>query len=394
MVQREQSWAARMKLPRVIGRFVVPVALCMALCWALLDRIAGHVPGGPSTTWCLSDGTTVRFYKRSHNPPGRDSIKVLEVARPRETPHAYQFAVFHAGFSFVELRTNREGTLLWVVDAQSRDAGCSLDLGTGCFVDQLGSHPPGVGPETGVVLRPSSWHGVLSAAIIAVVLVLAAAFALRHLQWMVFYPAAGVMPKPVGDDVVSALERFESVLAEYAPEALSSLQPGLSDEQLQDIEGRYQFQLTDEMRALYPWRNGSPPDVHTEFIPGHWFVPLEHAAQLREDDRRQLSSLTLIQRIGYAVFASHRTGWLTVLDGQCGDGYFYDPAPRRRKSSFFCHFAKGRWYWFFPSLANFLAGAIECYEAGIYRSGQRGQSGEDDQRSLAMWSRYAALRVT
>ena len=56
-----------------------------------------HFPGCPSTTWHLKDGTKVRYYQKSHNPPSGDCIKVLEVTRPGGVRKAYQFAVWHNG---------------------------------------------------------------------------------------------------------------------------------------------------------------------------------------------------------------------------------------------------------------------------------------------------------
>lgn len=143
-------------------RLVIPVfcaaavgVLCLGLCGAFFSRIVGHYPGGPATSWLLPDGTMVRFYKLEHDPPGRDSIKVLEVARPHQPTRAYQFAIWHAGYSFVELRANNKRNLIWIVDTRSETVGCSLDLDSGRFTDEHGSHPPAVGPSNGTVIRPS-----------------------------------------------------------------------------------------------------------------------------------------------------------------------------------------------------------------------------------------------
>jgi cell wall assembly regulator SMI1 len=216
--------------------------------------------------------------------------------------------------------------------------------------------------------------------------------AFRHLQRTLFYPRPRAMPQAVVEDVGVLLQQFDAVLSERAPEVLAALRPGLSAEQLREIETRYGLRLTEEMRALYRWRDGSPAEANArtiDLIPGHRFVPLEEAAEARQAMRRQVSSLSLLQRLAFAVFAGHRRNWLTVLDDGCGDGYFYDSARRRRGGWFFYHFAEDRHYWFFPSVASFLAGAIECYETGIYRSGRRGAAGEDHERSFELWRRYA-----
>lgn len=230
----------------------------------------------------------------------------------------------------------------------------------------------------------------MTTAIVILVLLVVAALALRHLQLRFFYPPPGRMPPAADDDFTRALGRFEAALAEHAPQALSALQPGLSEEQIREIESRYRLRLTDEIRALYRWRNGSPPDARIELIPGHRFLPLDYAAGEREEQRRQVTAAPFLQRVAYAIFAGHRTNWLTVLDDLCGDGYFYDPGRRGRAGSFFYHFAEDMHYRYFPSPASFLTGAAECYETGIYRSGRRGAAGEDHERSFALWARYAS----
>jgi cell wall assembly regulator SMI1 len=204
------------------------------------------------------------------------------------------------------------------------------------------------------------------------------------------YPSPGAMPAVVEGDVGAVLQRFERALSEHAPGVLLSLQPGLSDDEIAAIESRYRVRLTDELRALYRWRNGSSEEARAELVPGYWFLPLDQAARIREARRRELGDAPLVERVAFILFAGHRTGWLAVIEDICGDGYFYDPARRRRGGSFFYCFAEDRQYRFFPSLANFLAGAAECYETGIYTGGRRGRTKEDFERSYALWPRYAA----
>lgn len=117
-----------------------------------LPWLGYHGPGGRVSTWHLRDGTAVRFFKREHSPPGRDTVKVLEVTRPGQPPREYEFARWHTGYKWVELRADESQEVIWVVDTGAGRVGCSLDLRTGQFVDEGGSHPLGVGPSSGTVL--------------------------------------------------------------------------------------------------------------------------------------------------------------------------------------------------------------------------------------------------
>ncbi len=82
---------------------------------------------------------------------------------------------------------------------------------------------------------------------------------LRWLQRALFYPSPTRMPRVVADDIASALRRFEAALAKHYPSGLSALQPGLSDAEITTIERENGLQLTDDLRALYRWRNGTAP---------------------------------------------------------------------------------------------------------------------------------------
>lgn len=245
-------------------------------------------------------------------------------------------------------------------------------------------------PLIGITLFAVATDFPMPTVIVILILLVVAALMLRHLQRTFFYPRPRSMPDAVDENIDATLKRFEDALQQHAPDVLAALQPGLPDERIRAIESRYRLRLTDDLRALYRWRNGSSTDEQIELIPGHRFLPLEYAAEQREGLRQQVSEQTLVQRIAYRVFAGHRTKWLTVLDDLCGDGYFYDPSRRGSAGSFFYHFAEDRQYRFFPALSNFLSGAIECYESGIYRSGRRGRAGEDFARSFELWARYAA----
>ena len=227
---------------------------------------------------------------------------------------------------------------------------------------------------------------IITILVVAAVVIIAA----RHLQRSFFYPRPTRLPENVEGDTEVLLKRFESALRVHAPEVLDALQPGLSEHQIAAIESQFGFRLTGEPRSLYMWRNGGVPDLQHDLIPGHRFLPLGDAAQLRAEHWRQVWNAPLIQRTAFYIFAGHRTNWLTVLDDGCGDGYFYDPGRRSRPGSFFYHFAEDRQYRFFPSLTNFLAGATECYESRIYRAGRKGSAAENYERSFPLWQRYSA----
>jgi hypothetical protein len=138
------------KVGLVVG---AAVGLAVVALFALLPVFGYHAPGGRSTTWVLGDGTRVRFFKREHVPPGRDTVKVLEVTRPGAPPREYTFAEWHTAYQWVELRSDSTESVIWIVDTKYKTVGCSLELTTGSFRDEGQGHPPGVGVGTGRVVR-------------------------------------------------------------------------------------------------------------------------------------------------------------------------------------------------------------------------------------------------
>jgi len=203
------------------------------------------------------------------------------------------------------------------------------------------------------------------------------------------YPSPTAMPAIVNASMPTLLARLESVLQERAPGVLSSLQPGLTDQAISALEAQGGLALTDELKALYQWRNGSPISARRDFIPVHKFLPLDHAIAQRAAIRSQRGA-SFVQRVVFGAFAAHRTDWLTVFDDGSGDGYFFDPDRPTAGGSFFYCFAEDSTYLFFPSVRNFLAGIIECFEKGAYHIKPDGSLDEDFNSSHTIWSKYAA----
>jgi hypothetical protein len=78
------------------------------------------------------------------------------------------------------------------------------------------------------------------------------------------------------------------------------------------------------------------------------------------------------------------------LDDGAGDGYFYDPKRSDSEGAFFRYFAEMSYYLWFPSLRNFLAGVVECYESQAVKVSADGKSlDEDCDRTEKIWTRFA-----
>src|SRR5947209_15185744 len=112
----------------------------------------------------------------------------------------------------------------------------------------------------------------MTTTLVILTLFITAALMARHLLRTFFYPHPTAMPDVVDGDVSATVRLLEESLAEHAPEALATLRPGLTDQAIREIESRYRLRLSDDLRALYQWRNGTSADERADLIPGHRFI--------------------------------------------------------------------------------------------------------------------------
>lgn len=208
-----------------------------------------------------------------------------------------------------------------------------------------------------------------------------------------FYPEIPTLPPVVAQSTEELLSRLQPLLEQKAPEVARVLQPGISDEQIQALESKGRFRLSGELKALYRWHNGMSTNGWLNFIPGHFFHPLEEVVAGRLGLEAQVKANTRAQRAAFEIFAGHTKTWVMILDDGAGDGYFFDP----ERNSFFYHFAETASYQWYPSLRNFLAGVIECYETDAFYSTNVTNSvrlEEDYERSAKVLNRFGASNYT
>jgi cell wall assembly regulator SMI1 len=210
-----------------------------------------------------------------------------------------------------------------------------------------------------------------------------------------FYPPAPPMPPIVSRPMAEILGELEAVMKTNAPRVLEDLQAGLPNAEITALERQAGFQLPEDIRALYRWRNGSrssDPRLAGP-IPGHRFVPLAEALSLPAVISGQVAGATPVQRAAYGIFAGHRKSWITIFDDGCGDGYFFDPKRKASEGAVFYHLAEDMQYIFFPSAANLLAGAVKCYErkAFSWKDDPQGPGLEEDfNQSPKIWEEFGA----
>src|SRR5438105_14522223 len=127
--------------------------------------------------------------------------------------------------------------------------------------------------RTRILLIVSS---VLGAAVILFVIL-----AWPAIQRSFFYPKPRGLPPVVGQSMEELLARLEAVLETNAVVVAHSLQSGLSITQISALEARGGFRLSEDLRALYRWRNGMPTNSTVGLLAGERFLPLDAVARER-----------------------------------------------------------------------------------------------------------------
>ena len=205
-----------------------------------------------------------------------------------------------------------------------------------------------------------------------------------------FYPPAPAMPAPVATSIDDLLARYEKLLSVGAPKVFKSLQPGLTDAEIDALEAKHSFKLTPDLRALYRWRNGTPRSAGLNAFPDHWFVPLDEAILERDTLTKQVKAQSKAQQALYASVAGHRDPWLGLIVDAAGDGHFYDPNRTEPQGSFFFSFAEDATFTFYPAFRNYLAAVIAGHETGVFGFGAYGSETIDFVKAQALWDQYGA----
>src|SRR5262245_54739442 len=143
---------------------------------------------------------------------------------------------------------------------------------------------------------------LIASALTVVGVVVAIILVAPSIQRSLFYPKPQGLPPVVNETTEQLLARLQAVLETNAPVVAQSLQPGLSDARIAELERRGRFRLSDDLRAFYRWHDGTPTNSTIGLLPGHRFIPLAEVVNER----------ALMQQESGMVFwiiAGYRKGW-------------------------------------------------------------------------------------
>ena len=170
------------------------------------------------------------------------------------------------------------------------------------------------------------------------------------------------------ENLLSSLERILDVWRQDREHFLELLQPGLTDQEIQDWILNLPFQIPHEVYWLYKWRNGIKAprfyDFSLDFIPNYQFVPLTDAikaCEMVEDFRNTYTSLqsTNCDKPWFPILSSSDIGYFIVFGSEKMDN---------SSPVLFLDWSSGDLIVEvkYPNLTTMMAVVADCYEAGAY----------------------------
>jgi len=99
--------------------------------------------------WDLPNGAKIEFY---HEPSvffQSDHSKCIDLIKSDGTKSHYEFAQAHSGYNNVDLRINKENSIISIVDLDQKRVGMSLSLAANEFKNENETQPIGVDVTSG-----------------------------------------------------------------------------------------------------------------------------------------------------------------------------------------------------------------------------------------------------
>ena len=181
--------------------------------------------------------------------------------------------------------------------------------------------------------------------------------------------------------LTEALNRILTWLAKHKPNVALSLQPGLTDKEIDETIKDWLGQLPGEVRELYQWHNGSEDRYFYDdfdWLPVEGFLSLEKAIE------------TYYYLLGSSSVCDEMANpnWLPIytLDSK----YLIVIGDEDRKtlsvSELWVKYNEIEMY--YPNLTNLMLALDSCYETGAYYLEENGEVQENEQKVAEIECRY------
>ena len=163
-------------------------------------------------------------------------------------------------------------------------------------------------------------------------------------------------------NISQLLNEIEKCLQQLDHSCLDHLNPGISSQQIQELFEKIPLQPTQELRALYTWRNGSEDSEgitlgELAFFPGFYLMSLEESIQ---------TYLELRERYGWDK------SWFPIFASGGGDFYAMNLASEAQGQILGFYVFEEEPQVEYRSLKSMLTTFKVCYEQGIIFRNEQG----------------------
>ena len=162
--------------------------------------------------------------------------------------------------------------------------------------------------------------------------------------------------------ITQLLNEIEKCLQKLDHSCVDHLNPGISSQQIQELFEKIPLQPTQDLRALYTWRNGSKDCEgitlgELAFFPGFYLMSLEESIQ---------TYLELRARDAWDK------SWFPIFASGGGDFYAMNLAPEAQGQILGIYVFEEEAEVEYRSLKSMLATLKACYEQGIIFRNEQG----------------------
>ncbi|WP_407569064.1 hypothetical protein [Deinococcus altitudinis] len=188
----------------------------------------------------------------------------------------------------------------------------------------------------------------------------------------------------------TTLSSLESWLNTSYRAAHGSLQPGLSDQDIDALLADWPHRLSDDVHALYRWHDGFE-DAQVELLPGLSFLPLAEALALGSAlwevsaAQAKKGGVDFFPSAMLPVFSDASNDAVLLVQGAEG------PSPSTPAQV--VALQRGQRLYAFERLEDLLAASLDLLRRGVYRVDQERDRVEvtDEAQAQAAWRRYPLL---
>ena len=164
------------------------------------------------------------------------------------------------------------------------------------------------------------------------------------------------------ETITQLLNEIEKSLQQLDHPCVDHLNPGISSQQIQELFEKIPLQPTQDLRALYTWRNGSKDCEgitlgELAFFPGFYLMSLEESIQ---------TYLELRARDAWDK------SWFPIFASGGGDFYAMNLAPEAQGQILGIYVFEEEAEVEYRSLKSMLATLKACYEQGIIFRNEQG----------------------